>query len=254
MNEKIIADIRQALKNSADKKTLESSNHFFKEGEAAKVYGVRMGEVGKIGREFYKQIREKPKKEIFAICEELWKSKYLEEAVAACVFSDSLHKNYKPSDFKVFERWVKKYVNNWADCDTLCNHTIGTFVMMYPEYVKELKKWAKSSERWVKRAAAVTLIIPARKGMFLQDILEIADILLLDKDDLVQKGYGWMLKAASMSEPLVKESEKIKQEHLKAVFDYVMKHKAIMPRTALRYAIEKMPPELRAKAMKKESV
>ncbi|MDR1739855.1 MAG: DNA alkylation repair protein [Bacteroidales bacterium] len=251
MKEKIITEIRQALKNSTDKKTLESSNRVFKEGEAAKVYGVRIGEVGKIGRDFYRQIRELSKKEIFAICEELWKSKYLEEAVIACVFSESLHKKYEPSDFKVFERWVRKYVNNWADCDTLCNHTIGTFLMMYPEYVKELKKWAKSSGRWVKRASAVTLIIPARKGLFLKDILEIADILLLDKDDLVQKGYGWMLKAASLSEPIAKESEKTKREHLKAVFDYVMKHKAVMPRTALRYAIEKMPPALKAKAMKK---
>jgi 3-methyladenine DNA glycosylase AlkD len=55
---------------------------------------------------------------------------------------------------------------------------------------------------------------------------------------MVQKGYGWMLKAAS-------------QSHQKEVFDYVMKYKAIMPRTALRYAIEKMPAQLKAEAMKK---
>ncbi len=110
--------------------------------------------------------------------------------------------------------------------------------MLYPEYVSELKKWAKSSNRWEKRAAAVTLIIPARKGMFLKDMFEIADILLLDEDDLVQKGYGWMLKAASES-------------YQKEVFDFVMSKKSLMPRTALRYAIEKMPQELKAEAMKK---
>jgi 3-methyladenine DNA glycosylase AlkD len=149
-----------------------------------------------------------------------------------------LHEKYEPSDFKIFEHWVKKYVNDWAGCDTLCNHTIGTFVMMYPEYINELKKWAKSSNRWMKRASAVTLIIPARKGMFLKDVFEIADILLLDKDDMVQKGYGWMLKAAS-------------EAYQKEVFDYVMSKKTIMPRTALRYAIEKMSKELREEAMKK---
>lgn len=250
--DKIIAQIRKALKDSADKKTLESSNHYFKEGERAKVHGVKMGVVGKIGREFYKQIKDFPKKEIFAICEELWKSGYLEEAVVACVFSESLHKKYEPSDFKIFERWVKKYVNNWADCDTFCNHTVGTFVMMFPEYVNELKKWAKSRERFVKRAAAVSLIIPARKGLFLKDILEIADILLLDKDDLVQKGYGWMLKAASLSEKTAKGkecNEEKRKEHLETVFNFVMKHKAVMPRTAFRYAIEKMPQSLRDEAM-----
>jgi 3-methyladenine DNA glycosylase AlkD len=197
MKAKIIGEIRQALKDCADEKTLKSSNRFFKEGEASLVYGVKMVEVSKIGKEFYKQIEGNSKKEIFEICEELWKSKYLEEAVVACVFSTSLHKKYEPSDFKIFEHWVKNYVNNWGDCDTLCNHTVGTFVMMYPEYVNELKNWAKSPNRWTKRASAVSLIIPARKGLFLKDIFEIADILLLDKDDMVQKGYGWMLKAAS---------------------------------------------------------
>jgi 3-methyladenine DNA glycosylase AlkD len=84
----------------------------------------------------------------------------------------------------------------------------------------------------------VTLIIPARNGKFLKEIFNIADILLLEKDDLVQKGYGWMLKAAS-------------QAHQKEVFDYVIKNKMTMPRTALRYAIEKMPKELKEKAMQK---
>jgi len=238
MKEKIVTEIRQVLKDYADEKTLKSSNHFFKEGEEALVYGVKMGDVSKIGKEFYKQIQGNSKKEIFEICEELWKSKYLEEAVIACIFSESLHKKYKPSDFKIFERWIKKYVNNWADCDTLCNHTVGTFFMMYPEYINELKKWAKSPDRWTKRASAVSLIIPAQKGLFLKDIFEIADTLLLDKDDMVQKGYGWMLKAIS-------------QTYQKEVFDYVMSKKAVMPRTALRYAIEKMPRELRIEAMKK---
>ena len=110
--------------------------------------------------------------------------------------------------------------------------------MKYPDYIEHLKKWATSSNRWTKRAAAVTLIIPARKGLFLNDVFEIADILLLDRDDMVQKGYGWMLKAASES-------------HQTEVFNYVLSKKAVMPRTALRYAIEKMPKELKAEAMKK---
>ncbi|MDR2855190.1 MAG: DNA alkylation repair protein [Methanomicrobiales archaeon] len=238
MKERVITEIRHVLKDSVDEKALASSSRFFKKGEEALVYGVRMGEVNKIGKTFYNQIRGCSKEEIFGICEELWRSRYLEEAVIACAFSESLQKRYESSDFAIFEHWVAKYVNNWADCDTLCNHTVGSFVMMYPEYVQELKKWAKSSERFVKRASAVTLIIPARKGMFLADIFEIADILLLDKDDMVQKGYGWMLKAAS-------------QAYEREVFDYVVSKKEVMPRTALRYAIEKMPQELRVEAMKK---
>ena len=236
--EKIIEQVRQTLIDSIDAKALASSDHFFKEGEAAKVHGVRMVEVNKIAKAGFLQIKEYPKQTIFELCEEFWKSGYLEEAVVACIWSESLHKKYGPSDFVVFEHWLSNYVSNWADCDTLCNHTIGSFIMLYPDYVAKLKEWAKSSNRWMRRGSAVTLIIPARKGLFLNDIFEIADILLLDKDDLVQKGYGWMLKAAS-------------EAYLKEVFDYVMKNKLVMPRTALCYAIEKMPVNLKVETMKK---
>ena len=119
-----------------------------------------------------------------------------------------------------------------------CNHTIGAFIDMYPEFLAGLKKWARSENRWVKRAAAVSLIIPGKKGRYLKDIFQIADILHSDKDDMVQKGYGWMLKVAS-------------QAHQLEVFEYVLSKKSTMPRTALRYAIEKMPADLKAEAMKK---
>lgn len=252
MKIQIITDIRQALKESFDEKTKSSFGRFFK--EEVKAYGVRTAEVAKIGKLGFQQIKHLPKQEIFDLCEELWKSGYSEEAFIACNWSEYLHKQYKPDDSKIFEHWVNEYVTNWATCDTLCNHTIGTFVMMYPEYIAELKKWATSDNRWVKRAAAVTLIIPARKGLFLNDILEIADTLLLDKDDMVQKGYGWMLKAASLSESTATANRpdlETQKEHLEAVFNFVMERKAVMPRTALRYAIEKMPLEMKAEAMKK---
>jgi 3-methyladenine DNA glycosylase AlkD len=244
----ILTQVRQSL---ADGANAISRDRFFKEGEAAKVYGIQSKEVHKIAEAALRQIKDYPKKTIFALCEELWQSGYMEEIRIACVWTEALQKQYEPTDIFVFERWISDYVNNWADCDTLCNHTVGEFVMMYPEYVARLKEWAKSSNRWLRRAAAVSLIIPARKGMFLDEILEIADILLLDRDDLVQKGFGWMLKAASMSETFVKGNVKTKKKHLDAVFQFVVKNKSVMPRTALRYAIEKMPPELKAKAMEK---
>ena len=66
----------------------------------------------------------------------------------------------------------------------------------------------------------------------------IANILLLDSDDLVQKGYGWMLK--SLAE--VYEDD---------VYQYVLDRRSVMPRTALRYVIEKMPEKRRQEAMKR---
>lgn len=232
----VIDQIRQSLKDSVDEKTLNTGKNFFK--EEVKLYGVKIPLVNKISKEAFYLIKDWQKKDIFSLCEELWKSGYSEESYVACNLSYYIHEKYEPSDFDVFERWVNNYVTNWASCDTLCNHTVGTFVEMYPEYISNLKGWAKSDNRWVKRAAAVTLIIPARKGLFLKDIFEIADTLLLDGDDLVQKGYGWMLKAAS-------------EAYQDEVFQYVLTHKSVMPRTSLRYAIEKMPQGMRAEAMKK---
>lgn len=232
----IIETVQQALIENIDEKTRNNAQSFFK--EKILYHGVKVPLVNKISKELFTSIKELPKNEIFSLCEALWKSGYSEESYIACNWSYYIHTQYQPEDFIVFEKWVNSYVNNWASCDTLCNHTVGTFLEMYPDYISRLKEWARSDNRWTKRAAAVTLIIPARKGMFLQDIFEIADILLYDPDDLVQKGYGWMLKAAS-------------EAHQEEVFDYVMSKKATMPRTSLRYAIEKMPKELKVQAMAK---
>lgn len=234
--ENLIDKIRQELVRSIDEKTQATSQNFFK--EEIKYYGVKTDIVGKISKEYFKLIESKSKSEIFDLCDKFWQSGYIEESFIACNWSYYIHKHYEPEDFKIFEKWINDYVKNWASCDTLCNHSIGEFIEMYPEYLSKLKEFAKSENRWMRRASAVTLIIPARKGLFLNDILEIADILLLDKDDLVQKGYGWMLKAAS-------------QANQKEIFDFVIKRKTTMPRTALRYAIEKMPKELRTIAMEK---
>ena len=236
----VIDQIRQMLKESIDEKTRTTAKRYFKENKAPKVYGVRMAEVNRIAKYGLQQIKSLSKKQIFENCEELWSTGFLEEAAVACTWSESLHKQYEPADFQIFEYWVRNYVRNWAACDMLCIHTIGTFMMMYPEYINELKKWATSSNLWERRASSVILIIPARKGLFLNDIFQIALILLHDNNDLVQKGYGWMLKAAS-------------EAYQKEVFDFVVKHKTNMPRTALRYAIEKMPKDMRDEAMRRES-
>ena len=75
--------------------------------------------------------------------------------------------------FLVFEKWLNTYVSNWVECDTLCSHTLGIFIEKYPKYIENLKKWAQSQNKWTKRGAAVTLILPAGKGMFFDDFFEI---------------------------------------------------------------------------------
>lgn len=232
----ILEQVRQRLRDNADKATRDSSRRFFK--EQVMTHGVKSAIVAEIAKQAFTLLKDTPKDEIFALCEDLWRSGYLEEGGIACEWSHAMRKHYLPADFSLFTRWVDNYVHNWAMCDVLCNHSVGSFITMYPEFLAELKTWTGSENRWKKRAVAVTLIIPARKGLFLPDVIEIADALLSDPDDMVQKGYGWMLKAAS-------------QAHPAEVFTYVTAKKETMPRTAFRYALEKMPREWRAEAMKK---
>jgi 3-methyladenine DNA glycosylase AlkD len=233
----LIERIREELKGSADEKTQKSAARFFK--EQATFYGVKTEVVRKIAKSFWSEVKLFDKKKVFSVCEELWRSGFTEEAFVVADWLPNLAEKFEQSDIAVFKHWIEKYVDNWAKCDTFCNHTVGCFIEKYPRSIGELKSWAKSKNRWLKRAAAVSLIIPAKKGDFLQDALEISDMLLRDEDDMVQKGYGWLLKEAS-------------RKHQKEVFNYVLKTRKTMPRTALRYAIELMPKDLKKEAMKRD--
>ena len=232
----IVELVRKRLIENSDEKTKAGSKRYFK--EQIETYGVKSAVVGQISKEIFSQVADFSKDEIFELCEELWKSGILEESFIACNWSYAVRKQFIESDFSIFERWVNHYVSNWASCDTFCNHTIGAFLQLYPQFAQKMKEWTHSPNRWVKRASAVSFILPARKGLFKEDIFDIANNLLLDTDDMVQKGYGWMLKSLADSY----EDE---------VFQYVLSKRAVMPRTALRYAIEKMAPDKKQEAMKR---
>jgi 3-methyladenine DNA glycosylase AlkD len=232
----ILAQIRQELKANTDQKTQESFQRFFK--EQVKYYGVKTETVGKIAKKYWNQVEALDKQAIFGLCEELFRSDYTEEAFIVSFWLPNYVEHLEPSDLATFKMWIERYVNNWAKCDGFCNHTIGDLIQKHPETIKELESWAKSENRWLKRASAVSLIVSAKKGCFLQEAFEISDVLLADMDDMVQKGYGWLLKEES-------------RKHQK-VYDYVVKNRKVMPRTALRYAVELMPKELKAEAMKKD--
>jgi 3-methyladenine DNA glycosylase AlkD len=232
-----IAKIKEELEAGADEKTKKSFQRFFK--EEVTCYGVKTAIVRKIAKKHWSEVKLFSKEKIFTLCEELFQSGYTEEAFVASFWLPNMVEQLEPSDLMVFKAWIEKYVNNWAKCDTFCNHTVGGLLEKHLESVIEVKSWAKSENRWLKRAAAVSLIVPAKKGMFLREVFEISDLLLSDEDDMVQKGYGWLLKEAS-------------RKHHKEVLDYVLKNRKTMPRTAFRYAIELLPKELKKEAMKRD--
>lgn len=194
--------------------------------------------VRKVARDEYQQVSQYSKNEIFAICEKLLESGDWRERAIAFQWAFRIRRQYEMSDFAHFEHWLDKYVDGWGSCDDFCTHAFGHLIYQFPEQVPSVIDWTPSDDRWFRRGAAVVMIYGIRREQGIEASFEIADQLLMDPDDLVQKGYGWMLKEISKSEPV-------------RVFDFIMARKAVMPRTSLRYAIEKLPPKLRQKAMEK---
>ncbi|MDD1705871.1 MAG: DNA alkylation repair protein [Methanoregulaceae archaeon] len=232
----VITAIRKELSENADPAIRETSQRFFK--EEISCYGLKTAAVTAIAKKYWKEVRSRDKAEIFALCEELYRSGYLEESFIVSTWAHALSDRFEPGDLATFERWIDTWITNWAACDGFCNHAVGDFMTKYPERVADLKRWAISPNRWMRRAACVSLIVPAKHGEFLPDVFNLAGLVLTDPDDMVQKGYGWLLKEAS-------------RKHPSEVFAYVMRNKGVMPRTALRYAIELMPREMKAEAMKR---
>jgi len=235
--DKIIFRIRKELKQKSDPRIKKRTQRFFK--EKIKTYGVKTPTVREISRKYFREVKNLAKKRIFSLCEELLKSGYNEEIAIALDWVYRIKKQITESDFPVFERWLKKYIVNWGTCDDFSTHALGYFLFQYPEFLKKTEVWTRSKSRWLRRASAVSLIYSLRRGRALEQVFHIADILLEDKDDLVRKGYGWMLKEAS-------------NIYRQEVFEYVMRNKDKMSRAALRYAIEKMPGEMKRRAMRGE--
>lgn len=236
MNLGIITKIRKELRLKIKPEYQDGEKKFFK--EKVKNYGVRTPDRRKIAGKIYKEVKDLPKNKVFQLTEELLKSGYSEEATIAFDLTYRIRDSFEKKDFKIFKRWVNKYVDNWAKCDDFCTHSVGFLVNKYPELSKDLFLWTKSKTRWMKRASAVSYIYPVNKPKKIKWVMKTAQALLMDPDDMVQKGYGWMLKEAS-------------KNHLEIVFKYVMSEKYRMPRTALRYAIELMDQKLKRQAMER---
>ena len=128
-------------------------------------------------------------------------------------------------------------MHGWGDCDDFCTHAFGELLRRYKSLFPKIKEWTKHEDFWVRRTSAVVLI-PAILHNDYEEIepLVISDLLMSDTHDLVQKGYGWMLKSLS-------------QVDMDAVTQYLIDNHDKMPRTAYRYASQKYDDEMRKKLM-----
>lgn len=234
-SDKVISDIRRQLSARVEPSYKAGITNFFR-GDPVKFHGVRTPLVRKISAKAFKSLKGTEKRQIWTLCDRLLASGYGEERTIAFDWAWRLRRKLEPSDFKRFERWLAGHCADWAGVDDLSCHALGYLLNEFPELLPRLKKWTRSPRWHLRRASAVALIYSVRRKSQLDLALKTADALMMDEHDLVRKGYGWLLKETT-------------RHYSKIVFEYVLMNKARMPRTALRYAIEKLPEDWKKRAM-----
>jgi 3-methyladenine DNA glycosylase AlkD len=139
------------------------------------------------------------------------------------------------TEFRLFESWLHR-ISSWADHDALVHDLIAPMVAAQPHRTTGIFHWAKSRDRWHRRAACVALIRGTRQKMLFPQIARLSNMLLSDEDDMVQKGLGWLLRETAKADP-------------KKTIPYLRKIQASAPRLVLRTACETLPAETRKKIL-----
>jgi 3-methyladenine DNA glycosylase AlkD len=142
-------------------------------------------------------------------------------------------RHFRPALLPRWKRWLANdHSANWATTDAICGLLIGPLVAANPRLAGEVAGWAGHSNMWVRRASIVGLIPIARRGIALDPLYRTARKLHRDDEDLIQKAVGWALREAGKTD-------------MDRLEKYLLAHGPAIPRTTLRYAIERFPPRKR---------
>jgi len=220
-----LSDLKKELRASADPERARNSAWFFKTGEGQ--YGHRDRFIGitvPVQRRIARRYVHLPLTDV----EKLLASPIHEHRFVAL---EILVAQYEQGDTAVFGFYLKhtKFINNWDLVDTSANYIVGEHLRTRPRTI--LYRLAKSKNLWERRIAIVSTQALMRAGE-IDDTFAIAKLLLADDHDLIHKAVGWMLREAG-------------KQSAPALVKFLKENYAQMPRTSLRYAIERFPAERR---------
>jgi 3-methyladenine DNA glycosylase AlkD len=228
--EDVAKEIKAWLEEHQDPKRAAFMRKYFKEADAADFYGISTPPVREFEKNLWDRIREAwTVDDAIRLCDLMLPDKYHEMKGLAILFLLRFQKDYRPELFRTVKGWLEKdFCNSWAAVDVLCPDALGALFRKFPKLAGEVKGWAGHRNRWVKRASAVGFVKLARRGLFLDEAYDVAGRLFGVPDDLIHKATGWLLREAGKTDPGRLEA-------------FLLQNGPRIPRTALRYAIEKFP-------------
>jgi 3-methyladenine DNA glycosylase AlkD len=222
------------LKDGGSAPHSEEVQRFFKEEVQSR--GWYTAELRKVAWRFRRTIvRERGMDFLIRVADKLFSGEILEERVFAVFLLEKQTTHFGEKEFRLFASWIDR-VSSWADHDALAHYLLAPMVYADPKRCKHAFRWAKSRNRWRRRAACVALILrPEQKKLFAK-IVRLSNQLLDDQDDMVQKGLGWLLREMTKADP-------------ERTVPYLMKIKPRAPRLVLRTACETLPAVLRKRVL-----
>jgi 3-methyladenine DNA glycosylase AlkD len=235
----VAAQVRRALKDGGSVEHAAGVQWFFK--DEIKSRGWYTADLRRSAVRFRREVRkERGLDFLVEVADHLFSGPVLEEKVAAVFLLEKLDGEFGDAEFKLFETWLDR-ISSWADHDALVHDLIAPMIASKPARARTVFRWAKSSNRWHRRAACVALIRGSRTKMFFPEITKLSDSLLADEDDMVQKGLGWLLR----------ETAKFDAER---TVPYLMKIRRHAPRLVLRTACETLTPAVRKRVLTDKAV
>jgi 3-methyladenine DNA glycosylase AlkD len=230
----IAEQIRQLLKNGGSAEHAAGVQWFFK--DEIKSHGWYTADLRRSMVRFRKELKkERGLDFLVEVADRLFSGEVLEEKIAAVFLLEKLDGEFSDREFSLFESWLDR-IGSWSDHDGLVHYLISPMVAAKPARAKIVFRWAKSPSRWKRRAACVALIRGARAKMLFPEITKLSDFLLVDKDDMVQKGLGWLLRETAKYDA-------------KRTVPYLMRIRGRAPRLVLRTACETLPATVRKKIL-----
>ena len=221
----------QELGNSEKAKVLQ---RFFKTGpgeygEGDVFVGVKVPELRKLAKE-YQEITVKEVKQL------LRSAIHEERLLALFILVLKYSKGNETEKKRIYELYLKstQFINSWDLVDSSAHHIIGAFLV--DKSKEPLYSLAKSMNLWERRISIISTFYFIKHDKY-AETLKISEILLTDEQDLIHKAVGWMLR-------------EIGKRHLPTEEKFLRKHYKRMPRTMLRYAIEKFPEDKRQRYLK----